>query len=1057
MEFRAGTERKDKARKRFEDMRKGVQDNDYNRIEDGAHRDNFESNRLRSLIPGLPEWRKHTPSECLTFESVEASNMSIDKVSLFSLRPCEFRKSFPQMRQYFRFHEYVGKIKVDQFNSLIKSDIKFSHFIDGLMNQIKVREEALPEVIKYLHDEIGGTELNDENFEAIQTVAVLFQDMYRVIQTNDSELNDEDQIFKAHVRSNLVISHGRHYVLPTPVFSYTKPSSGVHFLLHIMLSLGKFDTEIDLTLHPSIRTALRYAKLIGDSNESSELKKYSDDLLLRYFNEQVVTFPNSKYVLQSWIVEAAELFDSVIIHDELTITDLPAVQQSTLYNEINEKNKKFITKTRSNVIDAALEELGVSTIEKCRVPSKEDLMHAKKGLPISWHPVEHFQRNDNQSIESFEEQKLAVQLCKNAIDKYKECSNSFIKCTGIRGCARSGKTWTMEYVLIYALAQGLTVITTSHMARRAIQLGGKHIAYLFGIPYGRSNCQTPQRKAEVALQNISKKPILYNFLRCLDVLFVDEFAQTSSEMQGVLDIILRRIKESNIYMGGVLIIFTMDHMQTQPIKERPLLVSPQIIPCFQMVNLNKSVRAALDVNFQRIQEISRLPLSSLQDESNNYVHEFEELVSNHCSFVNDWESNLINEKTYRLYSKKVPAKEASKQYSTRVKRCIDRSRIISRISSDVEKSRYSHSEWYQATQSSIDQIENHVKEPTELLFFQGGHYEFTFNKEDCFSQSQLAILYDMPAREDVDLFKPVKILCAPPGIKDFTFDVNNVSKLSLTNQGFKEVLIGMTPERTISLKNNIQAKRKQYGLRHRVTNTIHGAQGETLPQMATEIRLSDPDFNLWDKGQLIVILTRTKKAQDTIFVGNKRDTIRALKKILLSRTQWTDYIENVLRIITVNNIDSVHSHFRTMNQNDYPFRINDLSLPSTRTGFVYFLISVKDYSYTYIGQTICIRERLPQHNKGYGSSGTCPEHLRPYGVLAYICGARLEEKEIRLFLERRWKINRNSLIELNNKDPRAWAREGGIRTIQDALQCNRFVLSENDLKLVLLFRETVNM
>ena len=55
------------------------------------------------------------------------------------------------------------------------------------------------------------------------------------------------------------------------------------------------------------------------------------------------------------------------------------------------------------------------------------------------------------------------------------------------------------------------------------------------------------------------------------------------------------------------------------------------------------------------------------------------------------------------------------------------------------------------------------------------------------------------------------------------------------------------------------------------------------------------------------------------------------------------------------------------------------------------------------------------------------------------------------------EINRNSLIELNNKDPRAWAREGGIRTIQDALQCNRFVLSENDLKLVLLFRETVNM
>ena len=231
---------------------------------------------------------------------------------------------------------------------------------------------------------------------------------------------------------------------------------------------------------------------------------------------------------------------------------------------------------------------------------KRRAYECKKGMPISWDPVENFQRNENQPMESFEEQKLAIHICKETIDQYKNGSNSFIKCTGIRGCVGSRKTWTMEYVLIYALAQGLTVVTTSHMARRAIQLGGKHIAYLFGIPYGRSNCQTPQRKAEVALQNISRKPVLYNFLRCVDVLFVDEFAQTSS------------CKVKYIYMDGVLIIFRMDHMQTQPIKERPLLVSPQVIPCFQMVNLNKSVRAALDENFQRIQEIARLPLTSLQ-------------------------------------------------------------------------------------------------------------------------------------------------------------------------------------------------------------------------------------------------------------------------------------------------------------------------------------------------------------------------------------------------------------------------------------------------------------
>ena len=217
-----------------------------------------------------------------------------------------------------------------------------------------------------------------------------------------------------------------------------------------------------------------------------------------------------------------------------------------------------------------------------------------------------------------------------------------------------------------------------------------------------------------------------------------------------------------------------------------------------------------------------------------------------------------------------------------------------------------------------------------------------------------------------------------------------MSKQGLIDLGFKEVFVGLAPERTIALKSNMQAKRKQYALRHRVTNTIHGAQGETLPKMATELSMSNPDFKIWDKGQLMVILTRTRKAKDTIFVGNKRETLEALRNILLSKTQWTDYIEHVLSIITLNDSRSSLTPIRVLHQNEYPFRICDISLPSSRTGFIYFLISVKDRSFTYIGQTICIRERLPQHNKGYGSLSTCPEHLRPYGVMAYVCGAKLE-------------------------------------------------------------------
>ena len=47
-----------------------------------------------------------------------------------------------------------------------------------------------------------------------------------------------------------------------------------------------------------------------------------------------------------------------------------------------------------------------------------------------------------------------------------------------------------------------------------------------------------------------------------------------------------------------------------------------------------------------------------------------------------------------------------------------------------------------------------------------------------------------------------------------------------------------------------------------------------------------------------MILSRTKRAEDTIFVGDKNDTLLALKHLLTRRTQWTDYMEEVLKLIT---------------------------------------------------------------------------------------------------------------------------------------------------------------
>ena len=62
------------------------------------------------------------------------------------------------------------------------------------------------------------------------------------------------------------------------------------------------------------------------------------------------------------------------------------------------------------------------------------------------------------------------------------------------------------------------------------------------------------------------------------------------------------------------------------------------------------------------------------------------------------------------------------------------------------------------------------------------------------------------------------------------------------------------------------------------------------------------------------------------------------------------------------------------------------------------LTSIRRQSYSYIGETKYLRTRLREHNSGYGSLSIEPSYLRPFAVMAYICGFN-GQKILRLFVE----------------------------------------------------------
>ena len=91
----------------------------------------------------------------------------------------------------------------------------------------------------------------------------------------EADANNDDVQFYFFIMKNLIQDDTRiAQYLPVPVFSFIKPTTGLYFMYNILLSMGSFNTEVDLIMQLSIKEAFKYAKLIGPSNETEDLQSY---------------------------------------------------------------------------------------------------------------------------------------------------------------------------------------------------------------------------------------------------------------------------------------------------------------------------------------------------------------------------------------------------------------------------------------------------------------------------------------------------------------------------------------------------------------------------------------------------------------------------------------------------------------------------------------------------------------------------------------------------------------------------------------------------------------
>jgi predicted GIY-YIG superfamily endonuclease len=968
----------------------------------------------------LPKWRQYTKSESLIMIDQMFSNLSIDNVTTFGMRPPELR-FIRHIKMYYRWFYFKTSTivsntfsnQVKMYENFIKTDLIDTMWIDGCGRNVFIRPNAVKEVIIYINsrensDFIGTEYINQQDpnmipdtMDAKDKALELFTRIQLCIeQIIDHNIISEDQKSVAEYFLNVFnISDLKlllHEHFPVVWFSSIKPSHGTRWLLHLLISMGEFENEYNLYCKSNIISCFISCKLISENyeNHDNDIKH----LAKRYILEQLNYIPGGSKQFDRNVVAAYQTLRHELLFDMPISSDIPPVLYTQLQDEIPEDCKIHIETARKKLLQTTLCKIeGKTTLQ---FPLLDNFLNATKRTQFPWKILDLISCGVTQSSESFQEQLQVLKYSCERLHLFLSATTINIKNIIICGGPGVGKTTLLQLLILYSASLGLCIHLSSVMSERSCELGGMHLSKMFCIPTIKN--KNPSIIAEKAIYTLLRQPKQFSLLQKLEILAIDEFGQVSAELLSIIDIILRTIRKNSLFMGGVLIIATMDHMQLPPVNGRPPLLSPHMLTSFSFRILLKSVRASQDSNLQEIQNITRMNYNELQP---LHILRFRYLIETYCTHVEDFNNPLLTVEKLRLFGK-VSAKRVAEESLLKAKHNEFRDTLIECISEDFESTL--ESQWEVASATTTAVLSRKVKEPRKLCFYPYATFEITFNDYENFSQGQIALLANMPTEQEIKDFSPISIYVAPDGCKTFPSSINHET---LVQQGWCVKKMTKCREHSVYLGNGIEAKRRQYGLRHRIASTIHAGMGQDLQHVVTRVtdKTGDPNYHLWDKEQVVVLLSRTNYAKDIIFVGDKKMTSKALSDLLTKRSQYTEYTSYMLTVLSTCEENIVHT--KSLNLKFYPYRAIDFEIPYNTCGYVYLIKSLSPYMQqtTYIGETNNIVRRIQEHNKLRGSNSTNNALLLPWALVCFVTGFSLSSSTVRKQFEQLWKIERNNL------------------------------------------------
>ena len=873
------------------------------------------------MTAGLPEWRRFTDQQQCHIEEYMKSPYYCDVTSSFNFRPPELLY-FNDLQLYSECFIVVGRREC-QFNSQLYAQ----RWFDGISRLVKLRACSVNKAISYTQERmnVGDTRATE-----------MWEQVFHGIAVGNIDLV---QRFVQPTQSTEVVS----------VISLVRPWDRCKFMTHICLSLGKYETEVNLFCHRTLRDAYIQAGLLSpvDCTTRADILR----ILRRYVIEDLRFHPISarqfgKYLKAAMNTLQDSLTDGVLGDYTPCLSNVMLKEQaSNMLLEKEEQRKK-------NLVTALFEDMAVSG----SLPI--NLVDGTLSDPLDWIP--HIALVDGISDDAIREQTNALGCCVQAIDRFMDPCCRGLKFPCLVGRAGSGKSHVLKLAVAYAISKGLNVELMSWTSERARKLGGNHLHLVFPLEVSSANVLFSQSIAEQCLGRLQADALKQSLLKRTDVFVIEEIGMISAEYFVALDNVLRRVKGNSLPWGGTLMLSCGDGKQLPPIKGRPIWASVNMCTMMDVFIFTADVRAR-DDNLRWLNNECRRALSAIECSA------VVDVVLEHCQFVNDW--TAVPDIAVRI----VPTKAAEIQV---MQEYLRGRQIRSFYAVDEVQN---GAVWDPAGGRVSKRLNTNCYEYDVCQLYENAIVRMTYNERHgriLFSQGQVAVVVQLPDDGLQFSEQRLRLRLAPPGIRHI--DLSNIPP------EWPEVVVGpRTTPPSIVGRFLQMGRRTQFPVRYYLCSTIHRIQGDTVPLLATEMSLSKREYKLWQKEQFAVLISRVQTCNDIIFVGNRTDTRAAIEQVLSVSSKWDTLIDHYL---TELNIAVRPIRAPTIQLKMHPYLPLYRELPTASCGYVYLLASLVSCKHHYIDETLDLKKCLRLHNIGCGPEETRNTLLHPWGVFAFVCG-----------------------------------------------------------------------